>query len=65
MTDLKKMYKTVMDDHFPDYHDRNLRRPDTGVRKRTWKIDEGSGEVIEKGFATVKTPVRKRPCLNW
>jgi len=55
--ELKKMYKTVMDDHFPlqitmDFGDQKLI-----YRKRTWKIaDETSGELIEKGLRYGENP---------
>lgn len=55
--DLKKMYKTVIDDHFPpqikiDFGDQKLI-----YRKRTWKIaDETSGELIEKGLRYGENP---------
>ncbi len=55
--DLKKMYRTVMEDHFPDtmtlaFGDQNLT-----YRKRTWKIaDPKSGELIEKGLRYGENP---------
>ncbi|PIU31407.1 MAG: IMP cyclohydrolase [Syntrophobacteraceae bacterium CG07_land_8_20_14_0_80_61_8] len=55
--DLKKMYRTVMADHFPDtltigFGDQVLR-----YRKRTWKIaDEKTGELIEKGLRYGENP---------
>jgi len=55
--ELKKMYKTVMDDHFPpqitiDFGDQKLI-----YRKRAWKIaDETSGELIEKGLRYGENP---------
>jgi phosphoribosylaminoimidazolecarboxamide formyltransferase/IMP cyclohydrolase len=55
--ELKKMYKTVMDDHFPtqitmDFGDQKLI-----YQKRTWKIaDETSGELIEKGLRYGENP---------
>ena len=56
--DLKKMYRTVMDDHFPveikiSYGDQTL-----VYRKRTWKIPDDKGELIEKGL-------RKRRVRIW
>jgi len=55
MKDLKKAYKTVLDDHFPDdikisYGDQQLL-----YKKRLWKIDDG-GEVIEKGLRYGENP---------
>ena len=50
MSDIKKMYKTIMADNFPpemtiSYGDQKLL-----YRKRAWKLDEGAGELIEKGL---------------
>jgi phosphoribosylaminoimidazolecarboxamide formyltransferase/IMP cyclohydrolase len=51
MSDLKKMYKTIMDDDFPaevaiSFGDQKLI-----YKKRAWKIpDEKSGQLIEKGL---------------
>ncbi|HOP48847.1 MAG TPA: IMP cyclohydrolase [Desulfobacteraceae bacterium] len=55
--DLKKMYRTLMDDHFPleitiSFSDQKLI-----YRKRSWKIpDEKSGELIEKGLRYGENP---------
>jgi phosphoribosylaminoimidazolecarboxamide formyltransferase/IMP cyclohydrolase len=55
--DLKKMYRTVMEDHFPDslrvsFGDRTL-----VYRKRSWKFpDEKTGELIEKGLRYGENP---------
>lgn len=58
MTDnLKKMYRTVMDDHFPadlkiTFGDQTL-----VYQKRSWMIpDEKSGELIEKGLRYGENP---------
>lgn len=57
MNDLKKMYRTLMDDHFPEemkivFGDQTL-----VYRKRTWKIlDPDAGEVIEKGLRYGENP---------
>jgi phosphoribosylaminoimidazolecarboxamide formyltransferase/IMP cyclohydrolase len=57
MSDLKKMYKTIMADNFPPemtiaFGDQKLL-----YRKRSWKLaDEGSGEVIEKGLRYGENP---------
>jgi phosphoribosylaminoimidazolecarboxamide formyltransferase/IMP cyclohydrolase len=56
MTDLKKMYKTVMDDHFPDTMTISFGDQTLVYKKRTWKIDEGSGELIEKGLRYGENP---------
>jgi phosphoribosylaminoimidazolecarboxamide formyltransferase/IMP cyclohydrolase len=51
MSDIKKMYKTIMADNFPPemtilFGDQKL-----VYRKRAWKLaDEGTGELVEKGL---------------
>ncbi len=56
MSDLKQMYRTVMDDHFPD--DLTIRFGDQTLvyRKRTWRLPDASGEVIEKGLRYGENP---------
>ncbi len=55
--DLKKMYRTVMEDHFPDslrisFGDREL-----VYKKRSWKFpDEKTNELIEKGLRYGENP---------
>jgi len=55
--DLKKMYRTVMDDHFPpeitiSFGDQILR-----YKKRSWKIpDQKTGELVEKGLRYGENP---------
>jgi phosphoribosylaminoimidazolecarboxamide formyltransferase / IMP cyclohydrolase len=56
MSDLKKMYKTVMDDHFPDTMTVTFGDQTLVYKKRTWKIDEGSGDIIEKGLRYGENP---------
>jgi phosphoribosylaminoimidazolecarboxamide formyltransferase/IMP cyclohydrolase len=57
MSDIKKMYRTIMADHFPvdmviKFGDQTL-----VYRKRTWKIpDEKTGELIEKGLRYGENP---------
>lgn len=57
MSDIKKMYRTVMDDHFPEkltieFGDQKLK-----YRKRTWKLpDDKTGELIEKGLRYGENP---------
>ena len=55
--DLKKMYRTLMDDHFPS--EMTLSFGDTVLvyRKRTWKIpDAKSGDLVEKGLRYGENP---------
>jgi phosphoribosylaminoimidazolecarboxamide formyltransferase/IMP cyclohydrolase len=55
--DLKKMYKTVMDDHFPPEITISFGGQTLFYRKRTWRIqDEDSGELIEKGLRYGENP---------
>ena len=57
MSDLKKMYKTIMDDNFPE--EMTIRFGDQTLmyRKRAWKIpDEKTGELIEKGLRYGENP---------
>ncbi len=57
MSDLKKMYKTIMDDNFPDEMTIKFGDQTLVYRKRAWKIpDEKSGELIEKGLRYGENP---------
>jgi phosphoribosylaminoimidazolecarboxamide formyltransferase/IMP cyclohydrolase len=57
MSDIKKMYKTIMADNFPPemtilFGDQKL-----VYKKRSWKLaDEGTGELIEKGLRYGENP---------
>ncbi len=55
--DLKKMYKTVMDDHFPEQITMSFGEQTLIYRKRVWKIpDAKTGEIIEKGLRYGENP---------
>jgi phosphoribosylaminoimidazolecarboxamide formyltransferase/IMP cyclohydrolase len=55
--DLKKMYRTVMDDHFPPQITISFGDQVLVYRKRSWKIpDEKTGELIEKGLRYGENP---------
>jgi phosphoribosylaminoimidazolecarboxamide formyltransferase / IMP cyclohydrolase len=58
MTDnLKKMYRTVMDDHFPQDLTISFGDQTLVYRKRSWMIpDEKSGELIDKGLRYGENP---------
>ncbi len=57
MTDLKKMYKTIMDDNFPDEMTIKFGDQTLIYRKRAWKIpDEKTGELIMKGLRYGENP---------
>ena len=54
---LKKMYRTVMDDHFPPEITISFGDQVLVYRKRSWKIpDDKSGELIEKGLRYGENP---------
>ncbi|MEM5789495.1 MAG: IMP cyclohydrolase [Syntrophobacteraceae bacterium] len=55
--DLKKMYRTVMEDHFPDSLKIAFGEQELVYRKRSWKFPEDkSGELIEKGLRYGENP---------
>jgi phosphoribosylaminoimidazolecarboxamide formyltransferase/IMP cyclohydrolase len=57
MAELKEMYRTVMDDHFPDSMTITFGDQILTYRKRSWKIpDDKSGELIEKGLRYGENP---------
>lgn len=57
MTDIKKMYRTIMSDHFPEDMIIQFGKQTLVYRKRTWKIpDAKTGEVIEKGLRYGENP---------
>jgi phosphoribosylaminoimidazolecarboxamide formyltransferase/IMP cyclohydrolase len=57
MSDLKKMYKTIMDDNFPDEMSIKFGNQTLVYKKRAWRIpDEKTGELIEKGLRYGENP---------
>jgi phosphoribosylaminoimidazolecarboxamide formyltransferase/IMP cyclohydrolase len=55
--DLKKMYRTVMDDHFPPQISISFGDQVLVYRKRAWKLpDEKSGQLIQKGLRYGENP---------
>lgn len=55
--DLKAMYRTVMDDHFPPQISVSFGDQVLVYRKRAWKLpDEKSGELIQKGLRYGENP---------
>lgn len=55
--DLKRMYRTIMDDHFPDSMTIRFGDQELVYRKRAWKFpDAKSGELIEKGLRYGENP---------
>lgn len=57
MSDIKKMYKTIMSDNFPPEMTITFGDQKLVYRKRTWKLaDEGSNDLIEKGLRYGENP---------
>ncbi|MHC4871556.1 MAG: IMP cyclohydrolase [Planctomycetota bacterium] len=56
MADIKQMYKTVMDDNFPEEMKISFGDQTLIYKKRSWKIADDSGEVIEKGLRYGENP---------
>ncbi len=54
--ELKKMYRTVMDDHFPSEMRISFGDQTLTYRKRSWKIPDSSGQLIEKGLRYGENP---------
>lgn len=55
--DLKKMYRTVMDDHFPPEITISFGDQVLQYKKRSWKIpDQKTGELVEKGLRYGENP---------
>lgn len=55
MTDLKKAYKTVMEDHFPEEMTISFGNQMLRYRKRAWKLEE-EGQILEKGLRYGENP---------
>ena len=57
MSDIKKMYKTIMSDNFPPEMTISFGDQKLVYKKRTWKLaDEGSRELVEKGLRYGENP---------
>jgi phosphoribosylaminoimidazolecarboxamide formyltransferase/IMP cyclohydrolase len=57
MEDYKKIYRTIMEDHFPDEMTIQLGEQQLLYRKRSWKLpDSESQELIEKGLRYGENP---------
>lgn len=57
MEDYKRIYRTIMEDHFPDEITIQLGEQRLIYRKRTWKLpDSASGQIIEKGLRYGENP---------
>ncbi len=56
MSDIKAQYRTVMDDHFPSEVELRVGEAVLRYRKRTWKLPDGSGGLVEKGLRYGENP---------
>jgi phosphoribosylaminoimidazolecarboxamide formyltransferase / IMP cyclohydrolase len=56
MEDIKKKYRTVMDDHFPETMTITFGNRTLDYRKRSWRIPDSSGTLIEKGLRYGENP---------
>ncbi len=57
MSDIKKMYKTIMSDNFPPEMTITFGDQKLVYRKKAWKLaDEGADELIEKGLRYGENP---------
>jgi len=56
MEDIRKKYKTIMDDHFPETMKISFGDQTLEYRKRSWKIPDSSGVLIEKGLRYGENP---------
>ncbi len=56
MSDIKAMYRTVMADHFPPEMTISFGDQKLTYRKRTWKLPDSKGEVIEMGLRYGENP---------
>ncbi len=56
MSDIKAMYRTVMADHFPPEMTITFGEQKLVYRKRTWKLPDSKGEVIEMGLRYGENP---------
>ena len=56
MSDIKAMYRRVMDDHFPEEMKITFGDVTLVYQKVTWKIKEGDGSVVEKGLRYGENP---------
>ena len=56
MSDIKAQYRTVMDDHFPSEVTLKVGETELVYRKRTWKLPDSQGELVEKGLRYGENP---------
>jgi len=56
MEDIRQKYRTVMDDHFPEELTISFGHQKLEYRKRSWKLPDSSGAIIEKGLRYGENP---------
>jgi phosphoribosylaminoimidazolecarboxamide formyltransferase/IMP cyclohydrolase len=56
MSDLKQMYTTVMDDSFPEEMTVTFGDQKLVYRKRSWKLPDNDGTLVEKGLRYGENP---------
>lgn len=56
MSDVKQMYRTLMDDHFPEDMTISFGGQTLKYRKRAWKLADEKGELVEKGLRYGENP---------
>jgi phosphoribosylaminoimidazolecarboxamide formyltransferase/IMP cyclohydrolase len=56
MSNIKAMYRTVMADHFPPEMTIQFGDQKLSYRKRTWKLPDSKGELIEMGLRYGENP---------
>lgn len=66
MDELRKLYRTVVEDHFPPELSIVLGDQRLLFRKRTWRIlDPDSGEVTERGLRYGENPGQEAALYEW
>ncbi len=56
MADLKQMYRTVMDDNFPETMTITFGDQKLEYKKKAWKLPESDGTLVEKGLRYGENP---------
>jgi phosphoribosylaminoimidazolecarboxamide formyltransferase/IMP cyclohydrolase len=56
LENIKLKYKTIMDDHFPDEMKISFGSQTLTYKKKTWKIPDSNGDLIEKGLRYGENP---------
>ena len=56
MDDFKRQYRIVMDDHFPEELTISFGSQSLRYRKKSWKIPDSNGALVEKGLRYGENP---------